>query len=151
MKYEEIIEKLKSVLTIEEFAQESLPLDYHNLSPKAKEVKLFRDKWISDNPNPGGGEKYAKWREDLDKIPSHFSIVREDFKVSKNLPNWEEVEQYGGEGMGDTWYSVKYFPEHDIYIKVTGWYQSYNGTEFYDGWGCCSQVRPQQKTITIYE
>ena len=47
--------------------------------------------------------------------------------------------------------AIKHFKEHDVYIKVTGWYQSYNGTEFYDGWGCCSQVFPKQQTITVYE
>lgn len=65
---------------------------------------------------------------------------------------WEEIEQIGGEGEGDHWHSVKYFPEHNIYIKITGYYQSYNGTEFYGGYDeCCSQVTPQQRTITVYE
>ncbi len=63
----------------------------------------------------------------------------------------EEIDQYGGEGEGDHWHSVKHFKEHNVYIKVTGWYQSYNGTEFYDGWNCCSEVKPIQKTITVYE
>lgn len=62
-----------------------------------------------------------------------------------------EVEQEGGEGEGSNWYSVKHFVEHDIYIKVSGYYQSYNGTDF-DGWdNACRQVKPKQKTITIYE
>lgn len=62
---------------------------------------------------------------------------------------WEEVEQYGGEGQGDTWYSVKYFPDHDVYIRIDGFYTSYHGTDFYDGLG--REVRPQEKTITVYE
>jgi hypothetical protein len=68
------------------------------------------------------------------------------------LGECNQVHQKGGEGQGDHWESVKYFPEHDIYIKVTGYYQSYNGTEFYGGYkDCCSEVRPKEKTIIVYE
>ncbi|HEX5186847.1 MAG TPA: hypothetical protein VFV86_08150 [Nitrososphaeraceae archaeon] len=62
-----------------------------------------------------------------------------------------EIDEYGGEGKGEEWYSVKWFPEHDIYIKVEGFYQSYHGTEFYEGWDCCSNVKPKTRTITVYE
>lgn len=61
----------------------------------------------------------------------------------------EEVAQYGGEGQGDTWWSVKYFKDHDVYIKIDGSYSSYDGTDFYYGYG--REVRPQKKTITVYE
>lgn len=61
-----------------------------------------------------------------------------------------EVDQYGGEDKGE-WWSVKYFPDHDVYIKVEGYYTSYDGTDFYDGWhGCCSEVKPKEKTIIVY-
>ena len=63
----------------------------------------------------------------------------------------DEVKHYGGEGKGEEWYSVKFFPDHDIYIKVEGYYSSYNGTEFDGGWRCCTEVRPQEKTIIIYK
>jgi hypothetical protein len=61
-----------------------------------------------------------------------------------------EVDQQGGEGQGEHWHSVKYFPDHDIYIKVTGYYSSYDGTEI-DGWNSCSEVKPRQKVITVYD
>lgn len=57
----------------------------------------------------------------------------------------------GGEDEGSDWQRVFHFVDHDVYIKVTGYYQSYNGTEFYNGWGCLSEVRPTQRTITVYE
>jgi hypothetical protein len=63
----------------------------------------------------------------------------------------KEVHQKGGSGMGDEWYSVKYFPEHDVYIRVDGFYSSYHGVNFDEEWDCCSQVRPKEKTITVYE
>jgi hypothetical protein len=62
---------------------------------------------------------------------------------------FKEVEQYGGEGQGDTWYSIKYFPNFDLYIRTDGSYSSYNGTDFYDGYG--EEVKPVEKTITVYE
>jgi len=33
---------------------------------------------------------------------------------------------------------------------VTGWYASHNGTDF-DGWSDVKEVKPKEKTITIYE
>jgi len=61
----------------------------------------------------------------------------------------EEVAQYGGEGKGDTWYSVKYFKDHDVYIRIDGFYTSHNGTDFYDGYGV--EVKPKEKVITVFE
>jgi hypothetical protein len=62
---------------------------------------------------------------------------------------WVEVDQYGGEGQGDDWYSVKHFTEHDVYIRTQGYYSSYEGTEFDNGYG--DEVRPKQVMITVYE
>ena len=67
----------------------------------------------------------------------------------ENVGEWVEVKQRGGEGEGETWYSVKLFKEHDVYIRTDGFYSSYNGTDFEDGYG--EEVRPAEKTITVYE
>lgn len=63
----------------------------------------------------------------------------------------KEVAQHGGEDEGSDWYSVKHFVDHNVYIKVSGWYSSYNGTDFDGDWECCEQVTPQEKTITVYQ
>lgn len=68
-----------------------------------------------------------------------------------NIPAYKEVDQRGGEGEGDDWWSVKYFPEHDIYIRIVGHYQSHHGLDIYDGWDACREVKPKEKTITVYE
>ncbi len=79
-----------------------------------------------------------------------FNELDRDELIDHNL-DYDEVDQYGGTGQGDTWYAIKYFPQHDVYIKVDGWYSSYNGTNF-DGWGHdVYEVRPKEKTITVYE
>lgn len=61
----------------------------------------------------------------------------------------KEVDQYGGEGEGERWWSTKHFVDHDVYIKTRGYYSSYNGTDFDYGYG--EEVKPVQKTITVFE
>lgn len=91
-------------------------------------------------------------------IPNDFQFSKEGLSWQEKEKEWldslgigeiEEVEQYGGEGQGDTWYSVKYFKDHDVYIRTDGYYSSYNGTDFDEGYGY--EVKPTEKTITVYE
>ncbi len=58
-------------------------------------------------------------------------------------------DSYGGEDQGSTWYIVQYFVEHDVYIRTDGWYSSYDGTYFDEGYG--SEVKPIVKEVTFYE
>lgn len=67
-----------------------------------------------------------------------------------NIGSWSTIDKYGGEGQGSRWDSTKFFPEHNIYIKTSGYYSSYNGADF-SGWEDCRQVVPTEKTITVYE
>lgn len=60
----------------------------------------------------------------------------------------EKVEDFGGEGMGDTTYFVLKIG-HNQYIKFTGSYDSWNGTEWYDG-NEFDFVEPVQVMKTIY-
>lgn len=63
-----------------------------------------------------------------------------------------EVKQKGGEDQGSEWYSVKHFVDHNIYIRIDGYYSSYDGTDFDNNLeNCCKQVTPQKKKITVYE
>ena len=39
------------------------------------------------------------------------------------------------------------FKEHNVFIKMTGYFSSYDDTE----WGDFFEVVPEQKTITVYE
>lgn len=85
------------------------------------------------------------------KIDSVSKFAYDEFDQEKlGLGKIEEVAQHGGEGEGSNWYSVKHFVDHDIYIKVSGYYASHYGTDF-DGWDDCKEVRPKQQTITVYE
>lgn len=79
------------------------------------------------------------------RLPNHKRLA----EIREQLGQIDYVVQEGGEGQGDTWYAVNYFADHDVYLRTDGYYTSYNGTEFYDGFG--SEVRPKEKTITVYE
>jgi len=75
---------------------------------------------------------------------------REEYLKTTKFGTVNVVDQHGGEGEGEEWYIVYHFVDHDVYVRVDGWYQSYHGTEF-DGWGSCREVRPQQRMVTFYE
>lgn len=75
---------------------------------------------------------------------------REEYLKTTKFGTVNVADQQGGEGEGEEWYIVYHFVDHDVYIRVDGWYQSYYGTEF-DGWDSCSEVRPQQRMVTFYE
>ncbi len=62
---------------------------------------------------------------------------------------FKQVYSKGGEGQGEEWFAVTLFEDHDVYIRVDGFYTSYDGTSF----DCAEfrEVRPQEKTITVYE
>ena len=99
------------------------------------------------------------FEEILEILKNNISI--EDFAYhdksilsTLNLGEIEEVSQYGGMGKGEMWYSVKYFKDHDIYIKVDGFYSSYECESYalFEDWDeCVFEVRPESKTITVYE
>lgn len=60
----------------------------------------------------------------------------------------ELVSQVGGyEGEGDYVSRVIHFKKHSFYAKITGFYSSYEGTEWNNDW---SEVKPQEKTIAVY-
>lgn len=62
----------------------------------------------------------------------------------------ELVEEEGGyEGAGEYVSRVRHFIDHNVYIRIEGFYSSYNGTDW-DGHEY-EEVKPAQKTITVYE
>lgn len=86
-----------------------------------------------------------------EKIINVEKFAHEYFDESDlNLGEIKLEAKYGGSDKGSTWYRVFLFVEHDIYIRVDGWYSSGNGVDF-DGWSDCSEVRPTEKTIVVYE
>lgn len=88
--------------------------------------------------------------DDYDSNVAEFAYTDDDQEIP-GIGKMTEIAQKGGEGEGEEWYSVKYFPEHDVYIRIEGSYASYDGTNFYDWDSAVKEVRPREKTITVYE
>ena len=89
----------------------------------------------------------------LEKIQANMSVQEfayEDYSSEElGLGEVKVVDSYGGLDKGSTWYKVQYFVEHDVYIRTDGWYSSYDGTYFDEGYG--SVVKPVEKMVTFYE
>lgn len=97
--------------------------------------------------------EFAHYGVDGEKVYPEAKYGTDEYDIHKNsvLGVVKQVAGYGGEGKGEDWWKVYYFEDHNVYIKVDGWYQSYNGVEFYEGWDSCKNVSPKEKTIVIYE
>lgn len=81
---------------------------------------------------------------------SNFAHGDVDWK-DLGLGSVEKIASHGGEDQGSDWWRVYYFQDHDIYIKASGYYSSYNGTDF-EGWGdAVEQVKPTKREVTFYE
>ena len=63
----------------------------------------------------------------------------------KILGPWKEVED-GEQQDDDDCTVVLYFIKHGVYIRIDGYYSSYNGSSFEDDY---YEVKPEQKTITF--
>lgn len=62
---------------------------------------------------------------------------------------FDNVEQFGGEGEGEKFYSVYSFSTQNevIFVKFNGYYQSYDGSTYLEWFF----VEPKEKMITVYE
>jgi len=97
--------------------------------------------------------KQKEWGDDfiigLDVDDENLVDSTEDYTLT--LGTIKKVESGGFES--DSYYSsvkvfrVYHFIEHDVFIRFTGWLESYDGCQFEE----LSQVHPVEKTITVYE
>jgi len=78
-------------------------------------------------------------------------IVNEFIKTKLGF-SLETIASYGGEGQGEEWWIVyKVSEPYDIYIKLEGFYSSYNGVSFESWIDNLFEVKPVEKTIIVYE
>lgn len=67
-----------------------------------------------------------------------------------------EAQQKGGEGQGEEYYNVFKITQttgdlETIYIKISGYYSSYEGAYYESFKDCVSLVKPVEKTIIVYQ
>ena len=83
---------------------------------------------------------------------TYFSDPEAYTEVNNTLGNLgisaEHQTNHGGEGEGDSFWSVYKFTQGEVtvFVKFDGSYQSYNGSE-YDSWYF---VEPKEVTVTEY-
>jgi GTP cyclohydrolase III len=95
------------------------------------------------------------YKEILERLKStedirDFAFIRE-FHDLPEIGNVDVIDSYGGEGQGENWYKVYFFKDHNVYAKLEGYYTSYDGVSFYNGWDCLFEVMPSEKTIVVYD
>ena len=89
----------------------------------------------------------SEWMKDYkDQYQYYFDFLD---KVKEKNIQFQYEASYGGEGQGDDYWSVYSFSRDDetVYVKFSGWYASYNGSEFSEWFF----VKPQEKVFTVYE
>lgn len=123
------------------------------VQPKNTVVTSYESKSTNDFVAAASSVAKKSYDEILEilKNESTVSEFAHEGADGLDLGTITEIERVGGYDQGSTWYNVKHFVDHDVYIKVSGYYSSYSGTEF-DGWDdACEHVRPALKTVTVYE
>jgi hypothetical protein len=113
----------------------SLLKDVENLLSESDtdiKVALFHDNYSSE---------FSKYDSEEDaEFKSKLQLLGVDMA---------SVYHYGGEGEGETYYTVWKFSrdKEEVYFKFNGYYQSYNGADFDDYF----QVKPKEVQVIQYE
>lgn len=77
---------------------------------------------------------------------SEEGVRDESPEIADALGSFECVEQFGGEGSGDDYFSIFEFKDHGVFVKFDGWYALRHGCEFSNMYN----VTPKQVTKTEY-
>jgi len=107
-----------------------------------KEIcKIIMDEHLQEAlANEGDWVDYVQYDKEKFKSP-------EEYMESLNLVNFEFVE---GVCNSDELYQIVYFKDQNVYIKITGTYDSYDGYD-HDYDDKVIEVFPKQKQIIVYE
>lgn len=103
---------------------------------------IFQTITLDDNSNYTDIER-SFFYEDVNEEEIKGFLDNEELNFIEGM---KTVDSYGGEGMGEDYWVVWYFPVADIHVKFHGWYQSYEGSE-YEG---MYLVEPREVVVTQY-
>lgn len=129
------------------------------MSDKETIVKLFKEEkyYRLLSEESFDMDDFVRGKAEYEENPASTSWVVSDYLYSKEqadkmmelgIKNVKLVQQWGGEGEGNSIGTVFYFEDFDLYLKLEGYYQSHHGAEWYDS---PTEVRPKEKTIIVYE
>ena len=88
------------------------------------------------------GNEIGHWTKDEDEAYIFMKASNE-----RNI-TYAHVDNYGGEGLGDEYWSVYKFTKgkDEVFVKFNGGYQSYSGSDFDEYFF----VEPEEKVITVF-
>ena len=86
-------------------------------------------------------QQIEQYWEDLEEF-------QKKFWQELGVGEFEQVDRYGGEGEGNSAWSVIHFIDLNIYLKWEGSYASYHG---FDWDYPPTEVKPKTKQITVFE
>ncbi len=152
---QEIIEILKQYTTVEEFCDdfpsfkkpEEFEYSQEVLVKQEAYEKAYREWRVNGTSWQKDNVYYQAWENNPEPVQAKQLEIMNFLGLGKV----EEVDSYGGEDCGSTYYSIKHFVDHDVYLRVDGWYQSHYGTDFGDWDDAVKEVKPKVKTVTVFE
>ena len=86
--------------------------------------------------------------EEVVELLSYSFLVESREELKNKFGECKLVLDEGGENQGSKAKRVFHFPDQNVFIEVKGFYQSYDG---YDWYPAFSLVQPIEKTIIVYE
>ena len=87
---------------------------------------------------------------ELQITPEDFSKERyTNHEVTSAVGRFTVVERSGGSVEGDDCSFVIQFIDHNVFVKITGYYDSYEGIDYSESEFL--EVVPKEKIITTYE
>lgn len=110
-------------------------------SETAEKLGLNPEGWFND---------YGDGNMELEPVTVEpdDSITQEEYDEFVNLFGKNElVEDFGGEGQGDSYYNVFHFPNANIWIQFDGYYASHYGSEYQNMF----EVEPKEVKVIQYE
>lgn len=118
------------------------------------EIKTILDELADRRSSNFTYERFINDHSDMLQIKTErdmFLIIAPDYRaLADRLGPFHIVAQHDrdlDEYSTNPIFYVYYFENHDIYMKVHGWWNSYNGESF----DHIEEVKPVTKTITVYE
>ena len=115
-----------------------------NFNEIVEELKKIAQEKIEINP--GLLEDYPYCNDETEYYKYMFA---DSILDGTSLGKVVEVHHKGGSGQGEMWELVLHFVDHNVYIKLEGYYSSYDGKDF--SGDELFEVFPKDKMVTFYE
>ena len=113
-----------------------------------EQIRAAVEDQTDESLEPFGHEVKTKWGNYMDYPVTEWSEIYGEGRmlVDGEVVNFNVIEQVGGEGQGDHMHVV--FQVGDQLFKKSGYHVSHDGS-YWDG--PLEEVRPVEKTVTVYE